>query len=224
MARKQVAVIGLGRFGTAVATTLYQMGHDVLAIDTDERAVQEVAGQVTYPVKADATSEAVLRELGVPNFDAAVVAIGSDIQASVMATVLLRSLGVPYIAACAQNAIHGKTLERVGAHRVVYPEQETGYRLAHTLFAPQVREYMELSGSFGISKVLLPKGWAHLTLKETGLAGPRDKYGLAVLAIRRGRDLIFLPSEEERLREGDLLVVAGPDDLLEKFQGPTPPP
>ncbi|MBI4233370.1 MAG: TrkA family potassium uptake protein [Chloroflexi bacterium] len=219
MPRRQVVVIGLGRFGSNVAKTLYKMGHDVLAIDNDDRVVQEMMGQVTYPVKADATSEATLRELGVPNFDVAVVAIGSNIQASIMATVLMKSLGVPYILGRARNDLHGQTLERVGAHRVVYPEQEMGVGVARNLFNPDVLEYMELGPSFGVSKVKLPDKLHQLTMREAGLAGARDKYGLAVIAIRRGKELILLPSEEERLRQGDLLVVAARDELLEKLHG-----
>lgn len=215
--RRQVAVIGLGRFGSSVATSLYQAGHDVLAVDTDERAVQDITGKVTHPVRADATSEAVLRELGVPNFDVAVVAIGSNIQASILCTVLLRSLGVVYILARAQNGLHGQTLERVGASRVIYPEQETGARAAHSLFQPEVIESMALAPNFNINKFNAPERFHDSTVKEAGLAGPRDKYGLAVLAIRRGKALILLPSEEERLRPGDVLTVAGRDDLFEKF-------
>ncbi|MBI4336202.1 MAG: TrkA family potassium uptake protein [Chloroflexi bacterium] len=217
MPRKQVVVIGLGRFGSEVAKTLYQEGHDVLAIDNDERRVQEMAGHATYPVKADATNEAALRELGVPNFDVAVVAIGNDIEASIMSTVLLKTLGTAHIVARARDPLHGRTLERVGANVVVYPEQETAERVARSLFQPHVLDYIELAPSFGVSKVRLPEAFNHMTLKQAGLAGPRDKYGLAVLAVRRGKEIILLPSEEERLQSGDLLLVAGRDELLEKF-------
>lgn len=218
MSKKQVVVIGLGRFGSNVARTLYGMNHDVLAIDNDERVVQEVTGFVTYPVKTDATSEAALRELGVPNFDIAIVAIGSDIQASIMVTVLLKSLEVPYIVARARNDLHGQILGRVGANRVVYPEREMGVRVARNIFNPEVLEYMDLAPDFGISKVKIPDQFHRQTLREAGLAGARDKYGLAVLAVRRGKDLILLPSEEERLQKGDLLVISGRDEHLEKLR------
>ena len=217
MAQKQVVVIGLGRFGSNMTRTLYQMGHDVLALDTDERLVQEAMGNATYAVKADATSEAVLRELGVPSFDVAVVAIGSDIQASIMSTVLLKSLEVPYIVARASNHLHSQTLERVGANLVIYPEQEMGVRVARNLFNPDVMEYMELATNFGISKVKAPDEINGLTLKEAGLAGSRDRYSLSVLAVRRGKDLIFLPAEEERLQSGDVLIIASRDEHLERL-------
>ena len=217
MAQKQVVVIGLGRFGSNMTRTLYQMGHDVLALDTDERLVQEAMGNATYAVKADATSEAVLRELGVPSFDVAVVAIGSDIQASIMSTVLLKSLEVPYIVARASNDLHSQTLERVGANLVIYPEQEMGVRVARNLFNPDVIEYMELAANFGISKVKAPDEINGLTLKEAGLAGSRDRYGLSVVAVRRGKDLIFLPAEEERLQSGDVLIIASRGEHLERL-------
>jgi trk system potassium uptake protein TrkA len=217
MAKKQVIVIGLGRFGSNVARTLYRMGHDVLAVDLDERLVQEVMADVTYAVKADATNEAVLRELGVLNFDSAVVAVGSDIEANVMCTVLLKGLGVPYIAARARTLLHGKALERVGADRVIYPEREMGSRVARTLFNPDVLEYMELAAGFGISKMKAPPALEGLTLKEAGLSGTRDKYSLSILAVRRGKDLILLPSEEERLRSGDQLILANKDDMLDRL-------
>ena len=209
MAKKQVIVIGLGRFGSNLARTLYRMGHDVLAVDLDERLVQEVMADVTYAVKADATNESVLRELGVLNFDSAVVAVGSDIEANV--------LGVPYIAARARTMLHGQALERLGANRIIYPEREMGSRVARTLFNPDVQEYMELAAGFGISKMKAPPALEGLTLKEAGLSGTRDKYSLSILAIRRGKDLILLPSEEERLRSEDLLILANKDDMLDRL-------
>ncbi|MQF83165.1 TrkA family potassium uptake protein [SAR202 cluster bacterium AD-802-E10_MRT_200m] len=218
MAQKQVVVVGLGRFGSSVTRTLYQMGYDVLALDWDERLVQNAMGNSTYAVKADATSESVLRELGVHNFDGSVVAIGSNIEASIMATVLVKSFEIPYIVARASNPLHGQTLERVGANRVIYPEQQMGSRVARNLFNPDVMEYMELSSDFGISKVRAPEEIDGRTLKEVGLVGSRDRYGFSVLAIRRSKDLVFLPAEEERLKTGDVLIVASRDDQLEKIK------
>ena len=215
MARKQIVVIGLGRYGSSVARVLYQMGHDVLAIDRDEAPVQGLLGHVTYSVRADATNEAVLRELGVPNFDAAVVGIGSDIQSSIMSTVLLKSFELPHVVARAHNQLHGQTLERLGADRIIHPEQEMGARVGRSLLNPDILEYMELAANFGISKMKVPQGISNHTLREAGLAEARDKYGLAVLAIRRNKGLILLPAEEERLQPDDLLVIASKDDLLE---------
>jgi trk system potassium uptake protein TrkA len=217
MANQQIAIIGLGQFGTSVAYTLYQMGHDVLALEMDEARVQAAMGHVTYPVQGDATQEAVLRELGIPNFDMAVVAIGSNVEASIMTTVLLKSMGIPIIVAKAKTQLHGQTLERVGADVVVHPEQETGERVARGLFHPEVQEYMEIAPNFGISKVKASALTTNRTLKEAGLTGARDKYGLAVLAIRRGKDVILLPSEDERIQEEDILVLASKEEMLDKL-------
>ena len=217
MEKKQVVVAGLGRFGSSVASTLYQMGNDVLALDTDQRRVQDVMGRVTHPVNADATNESSLRELGVRNFDIAVVAIGSNVEANIMATVLFKSIGIRMVVARARNQLHGQTLERVGANIVVQPELEGGTRVARSLLHPDVMEYMELAPSFGISKLKVSREMCDRTLKEAGLSSARDKYGLAVVGLRRGKDLILLPAEEERLRAGDVLVIASRDDLLDRL-------
>ena len=170
---------------------------------------------MTYSVQGDANNETTLRELGATHFDAAVVAIGTNMQASLMASVLLATLEVPLIVARAQDPLHGNTLQRIGVHRVIYPEQEMGEFLAHSLFNPDVLEYMDLTPDFGISKIRLPDSLANLSLKEAGLSGARDKYGLAVIAIKRGKDVTLAPDEDDKLHKGDILVVAGKDDHLE---------
>ena len=210
--KKNVAVIGLGRFGSAVAEALYNIGHDVLAMDRDGTRVQGMMGQVTYPVTGDATNEHVLRELGVPDYDAAVVAIGSDIVSSVMACVLLKTMGVAYIVARANNDLHGNTLERIGVDKLVHAESEMGVRMAHNLFNPVVQEYIELTPNFGLSRLAVPSRFVDKTLKELGFSSPRDRYGLAVLATKRGKDIILNPDINERLRAGDILVLAGSDE------------
>ena len=216
--KKQVVVIGLGRFGTSVAKSLYNLGDDVLAIDKDENRVQGMVGQATHALAADATNEAVLRELGIPDYEAAVVAIGSDIVPSIMASVLLKTMGVPYVVSRAYNELHGNTLERIGVDKVVHAESEMGVRLAHGLFNPNVQEYLELTPNFGISRMKVPPRFVNMSLKELGFSGPRDKYGLAVLAIRRGKDITLNPDTDDRLRDGDWLVLAGKDELLDRLE------
>ncbi len=216
--KKQVVVIGLGRFGSNLATSLYNIGHDVLAMDTAEERVQSMMGRVTYPVTGNATNEIVLRELGITDYDAAVVAIGSDIVSSIMASVLLKTLGIPYVVSRAQNEIHGNTLERIGVDKVIHAEAEMGTRLAHSLFNPNVQEYLELAPSFGLSRLKVPNRFDNMTLRELGFSGPRDRYGLAVLAIKRGNDITLNPDSGDRLQTGDLLVLAGSDELLEKLE------
>tara|TARA_B100001750_G_C15447705_1_gene567147 strand:- start:571 stop:1260 length:690 start_codon:yes stop_codon:yes gene_type:complete len=218
--KKQVIVVGLGRFGHSMAMELYQSGHDVLAIDLDEKKVQDTLGQVTYAVKGDATSEALLRELGAQNFDVAIVAIGSDIQASILVTVLLKSLNIPFIIARSTNELHGTTLNRIGADKVVHPEEETGKRLAHVEFQSGILDYMDISSDYGVTKMRPPGKMIDHTLEESGLSGPRDKYGIAVLAIRRGRECILVPSKEEIIQTGDTLIVAGTAESLAKLHMP----
>ena len=215
--KKQVVVIGLGRFGSNVARSLYNIGHDVLAMDRDEGPVQSIMGQATYALAADATNESVLRELGIPDYDAAVVAIGSDIVSSVMASVLLKTMGVPYVVSRARNELHGNTLDRIGVDKVIHAESEMGVRLAHSLFNPSVQEYLEITPTFGISKIRVPDHFANMNLKELGFSNPRDKYGLAVLAIKRGKDITLNPDTDDRLESGDLLVLAGRDELLDRL-------
>ncbi|MCH8868116.1 MAG: TrkA family potassium uptake protein [Chloroflexi bacterium] len=215
--KKQVVVVGLGRFGSSVATSLYNLGHDVLAMDKDEAKVQNMMGQATHALTGNATDEHVFRELGIPDYDVAIVAIGSDMVSSVMASVLLKTMGVPYIVARAHDELHGNTLERIGVDRVVHAESEMGVRLAHTLFNPNVKEYLELTPNFGISKILVPNRYDEMSLKELGFSSPRDKYGLAVLAIRRGKEITLNPDGDDRLRAGDELVLAGRDDLLDSL-------
>ena len=214
--KKQVVVIGLGRFGSSIARELYQMGHDVLGIDLEERDVQETLGHVTYAVKADATNEAVLKELGVSNFGVAVVAIGSDIQASILVTVILKDLSIPFIVSRAINELHGSALERIGADKIIYPEQEMGRRLAHTGFDPGVLDYMEVAPNYGIAKLRPPNRIIKHTLEESSLTGPRDKYRIAVLGIRRGREYLLAPAKDEEIRPGDILVVAGNSEQIGK--------
>ncbi len=208
--KKQVCVIGAGRFGAAVAQELYQSGHDVMAIDTDEAKIQDLLGQVTYAVRADASNESVLKELDVADFDVAVVALGNDnVQESILITVLLKSLGVPFVICRATNELHGATLERLGADRVVFPEMESARRIAHVGFTSGVIDYMPIVPNFGICKMRLPEQMYGRTLEEVGLGGSGDKHGVSVLAIRRGRTSFLHPAKDEEIKPGDVLVVAG---------------
>jgi trk system potassium uptake protein TrkA len=216
--KRQVAVIGLGRFGSSVVRSLYNLGHDVLAIDDDESRVQQIVGQATYALTGDATDESVLRELGIPDYDAAVVAIGSAVVPSIMASVLLKTLEVPYIVSRAYNDLHGNTLERIGVDKVIYAESEMGVRLAHSLFNPNIQEYLEVTPNFGISKMRIPSRFVNMSLNELGFSNARDKYGLAVLAIRRRSDITLNPDGDDRLQAGDTLVLAGRDDLLDRLE------
>lgn len=215
--KQQVFVIGLGRFGSSVARSLYNLGHDVLAMDVSEDRVQSMMGQVTFPVTGDASNENVLRELGVPDYGAAVVAVGTDIVASVLSTVILKNMGIPYIVARARDELHGNTLERIGADKVVHAESEMGVRLAHNMFNTNVQEYLELAPNFGFSKLKVPPNFDGKTISELGFSTPTDKYHLSVMAIKRGRDVTLNPDVDDRIRSGDELILAGRDEFLEEL-------
>ena len=209
----------MGRFGISLAHELYRIGHDVLVIDRNEGLTQQMMGKVTYAVTGDSTSPELLEEVGIRNFDTAVVAIGTDVQSSVLTTVLLKQqFELSHVIARATNELHGKTLSAVGADRVIYPEHETGLRTAHSLFQREVLEYMEFTSEFGFSKLNVSPEMVGTTLQEAGFVDPHDHNGgAAVVAIRRGREPILFPPIAERMETGDQLLVAGPEDTLEKM-------
>lgn len=216
--KKQVCVIGMGRFGSTVAHELYQSGHDVLAIDIDEAKIQQQLGRVTYAVRADATNESVLQELDIPDYDVAIVALGSDnIQASVGMTVLLKSMGIPMVIARAANDLHGETLERIGADRVLFPEAENARRVARLEFNREVLDYMPILADYGISKVRPPEGMLNHTLEQAELSGAGDRHGISVLAIRRGRTSLLHPARDEVMQPGDVLILAATSEQISKL-------
>ena len=213
--KKQYAVIGLGRFGTSVAKTLRSLGHEVLAIDSDEERVQKLSEEVTHVVQADTTDENSLHALGLRNFDAVVVAIGADIQANVATTLLLKDLGVPHIIAKATNALHGKMLEKIGADRVVYPERDMGQRVAHSLVSANILDYIELSPNLSLVEVTAPGSLTGKTLAQADL---RANYGVNVVAIKRFEDLIVPPQPNDMIASGDVLIVVGATDGIQRLE------
>jgi len=212
--KRQVAILGLGRFGVGLANTLLSMGYDVLAMDVDEKKVQAIAPTITRAVQADGTDEAVLKELGVDKFDVAIVAMGSDIENSVLSTILLRKLGVRYVVSRADNDLHGSILEKIGADKVVYPEREMGTRVAHGLMLTQVLDYMPVAPAYGVAKVSPPNSFVGRTLSELGL-GREGKWEIAVLMIYRERDIIVTPDRMEVVRAEDTLILSGNDLNME---------
>ncbi|CAM4497075.1 potassium channel family protein [Paenibacillus typhae] len=215
MAKKQYAIIGMGRFGSSVAKALSGMGYDVLAIDTDEQRTQEISGIVTHAVSADSTDEEALRALGIRNFDVVVVAIGEDIQASILTTLILKDLGVPAILVKARNELHGKVLSKIGADKIIYPERDMGLRVAHHLASPNILDYIELSPDYSILDMKVPKQMLGKNLLELDI---RAKYGCNVMAIRRGDEMNITPRAEDRLADGDVLVIVGHKDNLTRLE------
>ncbi|HBW34934.1 TrkA family potassium uptake protein [Desulfosporosinus sp. BICA1-9] len=213
--RKQFVVIGLGRFGKSVAITISELGHDVLAIDKNESAVHSVMNDVTQAVQADAREEETLRALGVRNLDVAVVAMGDDLEANILITLMLKEMGTPYVVAKAQSSQHGKVLEKIGADKVIYPEQDMGIRLAHNLVTSNVMDYIELSPKFSIFEIVASAQFVNKSLGELDL---RAVYGINVIAIKRNEDdIIVAPGANTVIEERDVLVIVGNKKLLAKL-------
>ncbi|MDV4150638.1 TrkA family potassium uptake protein [Clostridium sp. AL.422] len=216
MLNKQFVIIGLGRFGSSIAKTLYSLGNDVLAIDKDEDVVQEIADSVTHAVQLDATDENALRSLGIRNFDVAVVTIGDNIQSSIMATLLVKELGVKYIIAKGHSDLHAKVLYKIGADRVVLPEKDMGIRVAHNLVSANILDYIELSEDYSVMEIQVLKEWSGNTLKELKL---RSKYGINVMAIKRGDEVNLSPSADDIIEENDIIVAIGSAEDLSRLEG-----
>ncbi|MDD2574770.1 MAG: TrkA family potassium uptake protein [Bacillota bacterium] len=212
---KQFAVLGLGRFGSSLARTLYGLGHDVLALDEREDAVQNISESVTHAVQADATDESTLRSLGLRNFDVVIISIGSDIQASILVTLIVKELGVKYVVAKAQSELHAKVLYKIGADRVVLPERDMGLRVAHNLVSSNILDFIELSSDYGIIEIVALDGWKGKTLKELNMRG---KYGVNIIAIKRDGEINVSPGAEDRILENDVLVVIGDNDDIARLE------
>ena len=220
--KQSFVIIGLGRFGGSICRTLVESGQEVLAIDSNEDRVNEYMNIATHAVVANAQDEMTLRSLGIRNFDHVIVAIGEDIQASILVTLMVKEMGVPNILAKAQNEYHARVLEKIGADRVVHPERDMGQRLAHNLVSKNILDYLELSDEFSLAEInVTNRKFYGKTLDELDF---RQRFGVNVVAIRRGnQDPIVTPSAEELVQKNDHLVVIGRDEdvdyLDEKMNG-----
>ena len=212
---KTYVVIGLGRFGSSLAKQLCMLGAEVLAMDVRSSLVQQLAGDVTQAVVGDAQDKEVLRSLGVRNFDCAVIAIGDNLAASVLITMNLKELGVPYIVCKAHDETHRRVLEKLGVDRVVIPEQEHAQRLARSLVSHNVLDYIELSEDYGILEVPAPKSWVGKCINELNV---RAKLGVNIIAVENGKKTNVSPAADYRICEGDIMVVLGDNYALSAVQ------
>ena len=208
-------VIGLGRFGSEAAKRLCELGCEVLAIDRDSELVQHISDSVTQAVVGDARDKGVLRALGVTEFECAIVAIGGSLGDSVLATMNLKELGVPYVVCKAHDETHRQVLLKLGADKVVIPEQEQANRLARNLSSPNVLDYIELSDDFGIIEVPAPVLWVGKSLKDLNV---RAKLGVNIIAIRQGEAINVSPGADYAILQGDVMVVLGDTDALTAVQ------
>ncbi|MCI5993517.1 MAG: TrkA family potassium uptake protein [Clostridiales bacterium] len=213
--KKTYVVIGLGKFGTAVAERLYELDNEVLAIDECTESVQRIENKVTYAVVADARDENVLRSLGVKNYDCAIVAIGTDLAASVITTLNLKELGVPQVICKATDETQKRALEKIGADRVLIPEREIGIKLAQTISSTSILDFIELSREYGIAELPTPAHWAGKTLRELNV---RAKYGVNIIALKSGSKVNVSPAADAVLQADAVLVVVGTNEQLAKLK------
>lgn len=212
---KSYIVIGLGKFGAEAAKRLCQLGGEVLAIDRNPDLVQPISNQVTQAVVGDARDKEVLRALGAKDFECAVVAIGDNLADSVLATMNLKELGVPYIVCKASDETHRQVLLKLGADKVVIPEQEQADRLAKNLSSPNVLDYIELSNEYGIIEIPAPGSWQEKSLKELNV---RAKLGVNIIAVKCGGQINVSPAADYRIQSDDVMVVLGDTAALDAVQ------
>ena len=208
---KQYIVIGCGRFGASVATTMHLLGHQVMAIDKNEDIIQTLSDKVTHAAIVDVTDELALRSLGLSNFDVAIIAIGSDIRASIMATLIAKEMGVNEIICKAKDELQAKVLYKIGADRVVFPERDMGVRVAYNLLSNNILDHIELDPEYSIVEIVMPPKWIGKSLIELDLRG---KYEITVLAIKNGREISVTPPPDKKLEGGGILVVIGKNSSI----------
>jgi trk system potassium uptake protein TrkA len=213
---KQFAVIGMGRVGASLVKTLDSLGHDVLGIDCDEDRIQDLSDELPGAslVAADATEDSVLRDLGLDRFDGAAVVIGESIQGSVLVTLILKDLGVPMIFSRANNDLHARVLDRVGADHVIQPEKEFGEFLARQMSLPGIQDYLDLGQDEALIEIEVPREWVDKSLADLQLHRKKDLTVLAIKGVNKGGTL---PQPDTPLQKGDILVVGGPKRELDKF-------
>ena len=212
---KEYVVIGLGRFGGSIVRELNALDMDVMAIDSDEARVNEFSDIATHAVIADTTDEAVMKSLGIRNFDHVIVAIGENIQASTLTTLILKDLGVKKVTAKAQNDYHAKILNKIGADTVVHPERDMGRRIAHNVASASVLDYLELSDEYSIVEIKAGEKLAGNSILELDV---RANYGINIIAVKRGKDIIVAPDPNESIEFNDILIVIGHDNDLNRFE------
>ena len=211
---KQFIVLGLGRFGSAVAITLAEMGHEVLGVDNDVERVDDLKNKITEVVQADITEEKALTELGAKNFDAAIVGVASNLESSILTTIILKEMGIKYVIAKAQNNLHAKVLEKIGVDKIVFPERDMGIRIARSLITPNIKDYIELEPDYSIIEIEASSDFEDKTLSELDL---RNKYGINVLAIKRDDKFNISPQAKDVIRKGDFLIVIGETEKITKL-------
>ncbi|MDD3219974.1 MAG: TrkA family potassium uptake protein [Lachnospiraceae bacterium] len=214
MVKKQFAVFGLGKFGKSVAESLADAGYEVIAVDMDEEKVQDISDKVTYAARADVTEPGVMESLGVKNVDAAVVAISTNMEASIMATILAKEAGVPYVMNKATSQMHAKVLKKIGSDEVIFPEKAMGNRVAKKLMTGNFLDLFELSESFSMVEAIAPKEWVGKNLKELNV---RTRHGVNIIGIKTGDKVDVKVNPDEPIQENSTLIMVGKNIDLTKI-------
>ncbi|MFB5267184.1 potassium channel family protein [Paenibacillus enshidis] len=212
---QQFVIIGLGRFGSSLGLQLMEMGYEVLGIDRDEDVVEEMSEHLTHAVAGDATDEQLLRSIGVRNMDCGIVAIGDDIQMSILATILLKELGIKTVVAKAISKLHGRALEKLGVDRIVYPERDMGIRVAHQLVTPNLLDYLQLSKDYTIAELNVPACLNGKTLSELNT---RTRFGCSIVAIHTSNGVLIAPTAMDKVHRDDIMVIIGTNDNIGRFE------
>lgn len=213
MARKEFAVFGLGEFGRSVAMTLADHGCEVLAVDKSNDKVQEIAEHVTHAVRADLSDPEVIKYLGIKNLDAVIVAIGNNLEASIMCTITAKEMGVPYVMAKANDEVYANILRKVGADEIIFPEKAMGDRTARNLISGNFIDIAELSSDFSLVEITTPKAWVGKTPREMGLLSK----GFNIIARKTGDEINVYINPDVALPEGETFIIVGKNEALEKL-------
>ncbi|WP_018921566.1 potassium channel family protein [Salsuginibacillus kocurii] len=213
--KKQFTIIGLGRFGVSVCNELHRLGHEVLAIDSNEDKVNEISEIVTHSAVANGTDEKALKNLGIRNFDHVIVAIGDNLQASILCTLLLKDLDIKNVWVKAQNYYHHKVLDKIGADHIIHPEHDMGARIARHLVSDKVTDYIELSADYSIVEI---KASAKLNAQTLAELDVRARFGVTILAIKRAKEMNITPMPDDQIMTNDILIVVGRKQDLKRFE------
>ena len=214
MKDKNVLVLGLGRFGSALARKLFEKGVEVMAVDRDYTKVQKLADQATYAAQADMTDEEAMRELGINNFDIAVIATGSNIEASIEATLLCKDAGITTVIAKATNITHERIVQKIGADKIIFPELESGERLARVISGSNLLEFIEFSSEFSLAEIRVHEAWIGKNLMELDF---RNEYNLNVVAFERDGKTLINPNPTTLIEKNDLIVLIGKSEDVDKI-------
>ncbi|WP_036728652.1 potassium channel family protein [Peptoniphilus mikwangii] len=212
---KSFVVFGCGRFGSTIATTLTGLGNEVLAIDNNFENAQAISDQVTTAIQCDVLDENATKDLGLKNFDTAIIAIGSNLEAAIMATIISKEAGIPYIIAKAKTERQGGILEKIGADKIIYPERDMAYRVAHNMTSSKILDYIQLSPGFSIVELKLLPEWENKTIDELKI---RNKYEITILGIQRNNDIQIAPKPDTKLVSEDVLIILGREEAIEKVE------